>query len=404
MWPSTGRETRVGLLIASGVAVLVVAVLLIGRESNLFTRKARYMVRFPNAQGLNPGSPVQLNGVKVGSVEHVDLPEALDEHRVTVRLAIDNHFAGRVRGDSVARIKTLGLLGDRYIELTSGSSDFPPTPPGGEIPAATATDLDKLIASGESVVENVVGISHSLNSLLERLERGEGLLGELTTNSEAGQQLRDSAIAALHSVDTLAKDVQHGDGALGRLISDQKLGNDLATAIGRVSSVFAKAESGKGLLPALLDDAATRQRFDDILASANQAIGELSAVAHDLRTGNGLLPKLLHDERYGQEVTTELHDLLRKLQTLADKLNEGPGTVSRLINDPSLYEAAEDIAVGVNDSKLLRWLIRNRQKQGIQSRYEAERTRQGLPITAPPGEDVAPVASPPAGHLPGERR
>jgi hypothetical protein len=54
------------------------------------------------------------------------------------------------------------------------------------------------------------------------------------------------------------------------------------------------------------------------------------------------------------------------------KLDEGEGTAGKLINDPSVYEAVQDVIIGVEESRLLRWLIRNRQKKGIETRYEEE--------------------------------
>jgi hypothetical protein len=52
-----------------------------------------------------------------------------------------------------------------------------------------------------------------------------------------------------------------------------------------------------------------------------------------------------------------------------------------LISDPSVYESVNDILIGINESKLLRWLIRNRQQSGIQKRYDTE---SGKPPAAPP--------------------
>ena len=65
----------------------------------------------------------------------------------------------------------------------------------------------------------------------------------------------------------------------------------------------------------------------------------------------------------------ELHALKNEI---AEKLNSGEGTVAQLVNDPAVYEALNDILVGVDESKFLRWLIRNRQKKGIEERYEDE--------------------------------
>jgi len=88
---------------------------------NLFTAKTRYLVRLVSVSGLQVGSQVQLNGVNVGSVERIVLPVDMGENLLEVWISVDSRYEQRIRRDSVARIKTLGLLGDKYVELTSGS-------------------------------------------------------------------------------------------------------------------------------------------------------------------------------------------------------------------------------------------------------------------------------------------
>jgi len=61
--------------------------------------------------------------------------------------------------------------------------------------------------------------------------------------------------------------------------------------------------------------------------------------------------------------------LLAQLNEATAKLNQGDGTAARLLNDPSVYEAIGDILVGINESRMLRWLLRNRQQAGIRERY-----------------------------------
>ena len=163
---AAGRELKVGLVVGAAIAVLAVAVFLIGKDDRLFGRKARYFIHFENVSGLAAGNPVQLNGVNVGTVQDVVLPEDMGEDQITVWIAVSRRYAERIRGDSAARIKTLGLLGDKYIALNSGSPEFPQIQPGSEIPTAQQTNVDQLIASGEDVMQNVVGISHSLSRVL----------------------------------------------------------------------------------------------------------------------------------------------------------------------------------------------------------------------------------------------
>jgi phospholipid/cholesterol/gamma-HCH transport system substrate-binding protein len=375
---ASSREVQVGVLVVAALAVLASAVFMIGQQDLLFSRKARYSIRFASVSGLVEGSMVQLNGVTVGSVQEVVLPQDMGQNEITVRIAIDKRHAQRIREDSAARIKTMGLIGDKYVALTSGSPEFPQIPPGGEIPTAEQTSVDQLIASGEDVMHNVVSISHSLAAVLERMERGEGLLGELTVRSAEGDELRRSLVASLDSVEKLARDVERGRGPLGRLIHDEALAERLASAVTRLDATLAQAQDGEGLLPHLLADAETRQRFDRALTDLGTASRDLAALAGDLRRGEGLLPRLLNDADYGRQVSAELEQLVARLNRVASALEDGEGTAARLIHDPEIYDAIQDVIIGINESQLLRWLIRNRQKAGIEKRYEEERRRQAV--------------------------
>jgi phospholipid/cholesterol/gamma-HCH transport system substrate-binding protein len=368
-----GREWRVGLLVVAAVVLFGFGVFLIGEQGNLFSRKNDYVIYFPTVSGLNEGNPVQLNGVEVGTVRSVVLPTDAASEQIEVGIEVDRRYADRIREDSEARIKTLGLLGDKFVELTSGSPGAEPVPPGGVIPAAPPTNVDKLIASGEDVMDNVVQISADLRDVLQRMEEGKGLLGELTSESETGQRVTDAVIETMESIQRVAEEVEEGDGPLSRLIHDQELADSMSGSLARLEGILDKAENGDGLLPALLNDPATRERFDTTLASLRDTAANLQALSTDLQQGNGLLPRLIEDEELGDEIENDLRQVLDRVDDLTRKLEEGEGTAGKMINDPSVYEAVQDVIVGVNESRFLRWLIRNRQKKGIEKRYDEAR-------------------------------
>jgi len=106
--------------------------------------------------------------------------------------------------------------------------------------------------------------------------------------------------------------------------------------------------------------------------------GNLARVTENLEKGNGALPILLHDEEFGRAFTGNLRSFAKSLDSIGKKLDDGTGTAGKLINDPSLFDAANRLAVGVNESALLRWLIKDRQKAGIQKEYD-EYTRTPTP-------------------------
>jgi phospholipid/cholesterol/gamma-HCH transport system substrate-binding protein len=390
-----GREVRVGALLLAAILVLAVGIFFIGREGNLFVPKNRYFILFTSVGGLNAGNPVQLNGVSVGKVKRVILPREVDKKEIQVWIAIDRRYAERVRADSQGRIKTLGLLGDKFVEITSGSPESPITPNEGEIAAAPMTSVDQLMATGEDTMDNVVAISVSLKNILARMERGEGLLGQLTTNTQTGERFSESVAATMESIRRIADKVENGDGPLGRLLNDRALGDRLDTSLARFEAILDSVEGGDGLLPGLLKDPATKQNFDDVLANLKSASADLARFAKEVDSSQGLLQKMLTDEAYAQEVSEQLRQLIERLNLLSEKLTSGDGTAAKLINDPAIYQAVQDIVVGVDESKLLRWLIRNRQKAGIETRYDETRKQLKQERREPTPAEAAPVPSEP---------
>ncbi len=274
--------------------------------------------------------------------------------------------------------------------------------PGGKILAAPATSVDALLSSGTDVMDNVSTISFQLKDILGRIDKGQGLIGELTSDSASGRQMKASIFATLDNVNRIAADVEHGSGPLPRLLNDRALADRLASAIAGLDELVASTRSGKGLLPGLLNDPATRLSYDQTVASLQKVATDLQQVTGELEHGGGLVPKLLHDEAYAREVSGRIRDIVDRLDSVSRKLDVGKGSAAELINDPKIYDAVNDILVGVNDSRLLRWLIRNRQSAGIKKRYDASGgPKGGAPESAEPppagaGSTLEPPTEPPA--------
>src|SRR3954451_4978869 len=410
-----GREVRVGLVILAAILVLTAGIFLIGSKSNLFKHKVRYHTELNSVSGLKPGSPVQIDGVDVGTIEQVVLSGDPRKSQIRVWVRLDEKYAARIRGPvnpdattrdqppSRARIKTLGLLGDKYIDINSGSPLYPPIPEEGEIPAAQPTNVDALIASGEDVMDNVVVITHSLNRVLQRMERGEGILGQLTSDTPQARRLQSSLVNTSESLERIANTVEHGKGPLPRLLNDRAMADQIAVSLDRFQTILDRAQNGPGLLPGLINDPAAKKQFDETLASLHEVARNLQAFSADLQSNDdALLQRLVKDKEYGREVSEQLRQFVKNLNEVSAKLNHGDGTAAKLINDPQIYDAVNDIVVGVNESRVLRWLIRNRQQKGIEKRYDdttKEIEQSGgkpEPLDTLPEEKKKPEAKPPA--------
>src|SRR5215467_8320137 len=155
------------------------------------------------------------------------------------------------------------------------------------------------------------------------------------------------------------------------------------------------------MIPALLNDPDGKKKVMTLVDNLNTTSQNLAAFSDTLKNGQGLVPRLMNDKQYGDQALAELTGLIAQLNDAVKKINAGEGTAGRIISDPSIYESFNDILIGINESKLLRWLIRNRQQKGIEKRYGTEQIAQPTTSTAPPPEvTVTPQASTPPPEVP----
>lgn len=392
------RSIRVGLLVSGALFILMVFLFFIGSEQKIFARKNEYEVRLENVTGLSGGNPVRMSGVTIGTIRDIKLPQNPKQKQVEILLMIDRTYAERIRGDSRARLKKLGLLtGDSYIDVSPGTPRFPALEPGSMIPAQRGTDVEALITSGEDLVENLVQISFSLKNVLQRVDRGEGFLGEITTAPETKQRLTDTLLTTLNKTNAALAHMESGNGVVGKLIYDDKYGEELTASISGAAKslqvltakIQQSFESGDGVMPALLNDADGKRRVYEMIENLRTSSANLAAFTASLQTGQGLVPRLLNDKAYGDQALNEFTALVRQLNEVVAKINKGEGTAGRLIADPAVYESVNDILIGINESKLLRWLIRSRQQAGIEKRVE-EQKKVPDAQPAPPPTDTAP--------------
>ena len=410
---SKERSIRVGALVTSALIVLMVFVFFIGSEQKIFSRKNEYRVRLIDVSGLAEGNPVRLSGVTIGVVRDIDLPRDPKKPAVDITLMIDRKYAERIRGDSRARLKKLGLLaGDSYIDITPGNPRFDQLEPGSLIPAQRQTNVDQLISSGEDLVDNLVQISYSMKNILARVDRGEGLIGELTSSAETKQRLTDTLLTTLNKTNAALSHIESGRGLVGKLIYDDKYGEELAASLQNTASnlnslvadVQGGFKNGNGMVPALLNDPEGKKKVMTLVDNLNTTSQNLATFSASLKTGQGLVPRLINDKAYGDQALAEFTGLVAQLNDTVKKINAGEGTAGRIISDPSIYESINDILIGINESKLLRWLIRNRQEKGIEKRYgteqKAQPTTSAPPASAPPAVTVTPAAQTPPPEIP----
>ena len=372
MRDETRRNLRVGALTVVAVAVLAVAIFTIGNRRQLFTRHTRYVTTFNNVTGLQVGAPVRLSGVDVGFVERIELPVEPERQRITVRFRLDDDYTERIRDDSRVSIRTIGLLGDKYLEIRGGSPTAPRLLEGGVVTGVDRPEVEQFVSSGEDLMENLISISSSLKVVLRRVEAGEGLLGELTTEPDSGERLGDVLITTVTELRTILGRIEAGEGLLGRLIREDGPSvnliadvDDAARSVRELTTTLARdLEREDTAYAALLRDPQAGTAMVEAITAFRDASEALAAAIEEIVTGEGTLPRLMGDKEYADSFLDDLAELLANMRSISETLDEGTGTAGAFINDPQMYEDLESVVRGVKESSIVSWFIRNRRKRG----------------------------------------
>ncbi len=181
-------EFKVGLFVFLGLVVLVWFVLLIG-DFKLMRVGYRINVAFGFANGIKVGAPVRIAGVDKGEVKEIALSHDADNKPlITISAWIDGD--AKVPSDSRAWVNTLGLLGEKYLEIIPGEAYGTPLPEGGllrgEDPTSVqeVTDLTKDIAlQAKDTLASLQDVLGSLDAVLGDVQEGRGTVGKLFTDA-----------------------------------------------------------------------------------------------------------------------------------------------------------------------------------------------------------------------------
>ncbi|MDO9026694.1 MAG: MlaD family protein, partial [bacterium] len=139
------HEFKVGLLITVGLAVALVAVLSVGERQGLLKQRYFLNARFDDVSGLQEGAPVRVSGFQVGVVNRIALVEVGGRQKVEARLRIEKQAQPRIRQGSLAKISSMGLLGDKLVEIVPASMDRPMVENGGELPTITVMAPEEIM-------------------------------------------------------------------------------------------------------------------------------------------------------------------------------------------------------------------------------------------------------------------
>jgi phospholipid/cholesterol/gamma-HCH transport system substrate-binding protein len=195
------KEFRLGLFIITTLLCFWAVIFLIGNNQFVFRSTYRLNADFSTVAGLDGGAEVRVGGIHEGTVRQIQLPlHPGDKVRVIMDLAPATRNV--IKKDSLAYIKSEGLVGDKFVEVSFGSEQSPKVNNGDTIQSEPPIDISDLIKktdvildSTKDAMENIQGTASNLNAMSSKINQGSGTIGALINDKQVYRNVNAGSAA-----------------------------------------------------------------------------------------------------------------------------------------------------------------------------------------------------------------
>jgi len=290
---SKSTEIKVGLILFSGIALLVLGVIL-GQGLNLASGSSEIKFIFPNSGGLKISDPIYVNGVKRGQVKSI---QNYKDSVLVIGLidSIDD-----LKSDLTAQILILEITGGKKIEIKPGisSSRFSKNQ---IIRGQTPPDLAELVATFGNSSRELVGIVHKIDTTLSALNTifvDESFVGNLkniiNNTDEILRELNLIMEQNQNNINSTLTDLKSISNDLRSFISNNK--TDLNKIVKNLDTI---SNNTKPLI----------NKADSLVYSLSELSKNLHKVLYDIQNGKGTISKLIYDQNFAQKIDSTLMNL-----------------------------------------------------------------------------------------------
>jgi phospholipid/cholesterol/gamma-HCH transport system substrate-binding protein len=271
----------------------------------------------------------------VGNVSEVALsgrPEPNES--VEIVMEVNSRYMSAIRSDSRVLLAAEGLLGERFINISRGTSAGSPIPAGGTVPFRQTAEFTELVGGSRDLLDNLNVLTTRLNSIVGTIESGQGTIGRFIQDDALFRRL-DSTVGQAES---LVADLNAGKGSLGQLLKSEDFYRKVNTAVDKLQTLTDKIDSGDGTVARLINDPSLYRNAEQLMSRGNTMIDNINQ-------GKGTLGKLAVDEEFYRK----LNSAVGNVDALSSSIRNGEGTIGRLFQDPSLYNSLNTTSVEVRE-------------------------------------------------------
>ena len=175
-----------GIITFAGIFLFVLGVVFAGGDKGLLFQKTCIVkALLPDVGGLKTGSSVTMGGMTVGRVTHVAFIDG-EKNQIEVTMQVRGNVRQRIKADSLPSVRTMGMLGDRYVDISMGTSAAEILPEGAALVGHPASDFDKVLRQANDVMSQT-------EKLLVAVNEQRGTAGRLVYDEKFYQSLTQIA-------------------------------------------------------------------------------------------------------------------------------------------------------------------------------------------------------------------
>lgn len=189
MQKSSNYTWKLGMFVLTGMALFTVTIYFIGKSKNLFGSNFNLQSHFKNVSGLKIGNNVQFSGITVGTVKNI---EFLSDSLVVVNLIVKEEVRKFIKIDAIASIGSDGLMGDKVLTISPGTSSNKIISNNGIIASAKTVALEDLMKGLKKSIDNAQIITLQLAEFSYKINKGKGALNTVLTDEKFADGIRNT--------------------------------------------------------------------------------------------------------------------------------------------------------------------------------------------------------------------
>ncbi len=184
-------KIRLGLFIAGGLALFILAIFIIGKQKNMFDPVIALSTTFYNVGGLQVGNSIRFSGIDVGTVDKITI---INDSTVEVVMLVKKDVQKFIKTDSEVSIGSEGIIGDRLLIISQGGTNVRMVKDGQLLASAEPIEIDAIMASLQVTAVNAEIISDQLSEIMFKINSGQGTLGRLIQDSTIAENFSQTIL------------------------------------------------------------------------------------------------------------------------------------------------------------------------------------------------------------------